>query len=73
MFNLTEWSREYLLAEVDAQTTGASEWLEEVARGEGARFRRVLEAAEGKAGRHIPAGEASTIADVARALLEEAA
>lgn len=67
-FNVREWATEYLDAEVKALGADAPEWLEEVARGEGRWHRRVLEAAEQEAGRHIPAGEALTIAEVARSM-----
>lgn len=72
-FDLRSWAIEYLDAEVDALGFDADEWLEEVARGQGAAHRRVLEAAEQEAGRHIPAGEALTIAEVARDMLRGAA
>lgn len=67
-FDLREWVTEYLDAEVDALDVDADGWLEQVARGEGSSHRRVLEAAEQEAGRHISAGEALTIAEVARAM-----
>lgn len=75
-FDIREWAEEYVQAEWDALGTAIAgereEWLGAVARGEGAAFNRVREAAEQEGGRSLSAGEAQIIGEVARAMLEAA-